>query len=99
MIKKNRLGKPWGELREELYGENPGMEQDVSVLVEELRIQAQLHEARKAAGLTQGQVAERMKVNRSYVSRLETHPENIKIGTLSRYAQAVGMRVNIALHA
>jgi HTH-type transcriptional regulator/antitoxin HipB len=99
MAKKNRQGQPWGELRDELYVENPGMEQDVKVLVEELRIQAQLHEARKAAGLTQSQVAERMNVNRSYVSRLETHPENIKLGTLSRYAQAVGMRVDIALHA
>jgi len=79
MAKKNRLGQPWGELRDELYAENPAMEQDVKVLVEELRIQAQLHEARKAAGLTQGQVAERMNVNRSYVSRLETHPENIKL--------------------
>ena len=41
-MKKNQLGKPWGELRDELYAENPGMEQDVAVLVEELRIQAQL---------------------------------------------------------
>ena len=30
-MKKNRLGKPWGELREELHAENPGMEQDVAV--------------------------------------------------------------------
>ena len=72
MTKKNRVGQPWGELRDELYLENPSMEQDVAVLVEELRIQTQLHEARKAAGLTQGQVAERMNVNRSYISRLET---------------------------
>jgi len=99
MANKKRLGKPWGELRNELYAENPGMEQDVKVLVEELRIQAQLHEARKAAGLTQQEVATRMNVNRSYVSRLETNPENIKIGTLSRYAQAVGMHLDVALHA
>jgi DNA-binding XRE family transcriptional regulator len=99
MAKQKRLGKPWGELRDELYAEDPGMEGRVNVLVEELRIQAQLHNARKAAGLTQEQVAERMNVNRSYISRLETHPENIKIGTLTRYAQAVGMKVNIALHA
>lgn len=99
MANKKRLGKPWGELRDKLYAENPGMEQDVKVLVEELRIQVQLHEARKAAGLTQQEVAERMNVNRSYVSRLETNPENLKLGTLARYAQAVGMHLDVALHA
>lgn len=99
MAKTKQLGKPWGELRDELYAENPGMEQDVKVLVEELRIQAQLYEARKAAGLTQQEVADRMNVNRSYVSRLETNPENLKLGTLARYAQAVGMHLDVALHA
>ena len=99
MANTKRLGKPWGELRDEMYAEDPCMKSRVNVLVEELRIQTQLHEARKAAGLTQGQVAERMNVNRSYISRLETHPENIKLGTLTRYAQAVGMHVDIALHA
>jgi len=99
MANKKQLGKPWGELRDELYAENPGMEQDVKVFVEELRIQAQLHKARKDAGLTQQEVAERMNVNRSYVSRLETNPENLKLGTLARYAQAVGMHLDVALHA
>jgi DNA-binding XRE family transcriptional regulator len=99
MADKKRQGKPLSELRKEMYAKNPGMEQDVKVLVEELRIQAQLHEARKAAGLTQQEVAERMNVNRSYVSRLETNPENLKLGTLARYAQAVGMQLNVALHA
>lgn len=99
MAEKKRLGKPWNELREELYAEDPGMESRVNTLVEELHIQSQLYAARKAAGLTQQQVAERMQVNRAFVSRLENHPENIKLATLSKYAQAVGMKVEIALHA
>jgi transcriptional regulator with XRE-family HTH domain len=40
-----------------------------------------------------------MNVNRSYISRLETNPENLKLGTLARYAQAVGMHLDIALRA
>ncbi|MEI6892163.1 MAG: helix-turn-helix transcriptional regulator [Pontiella sp.] len=99
MADKKRLGKPLSELRNELYAESPGMEQDVKVMVEELRIQAQLYKARKAAGLTQQEVADRMNVNRSYISRLETNPENLKLGTLARYAQAVGMHLDVALHA
>jgi len=99
MAETKRLGKPWSEWRDELYAEDPGMKSRVEVLVEELRIQAQLYEARKAAGLTQQEVAERMNVNRSYVSRLETNPENLKLGTLARYAQAVGMHLDVAFHA
>ena len=97
--KNKRLGKPWNELRDEWYAEDPGMEARVRAGVEQLRLAAKLHEARKKAGLTQEQVAERMQVNRAYVSRLENHPENIKLATLSKYAMAVGMRVEIALHA
>jgi len=99
MNKKTRLGKPWKELRDELYAEDPGMETRVQAGVEQLRLAAKLHEARAKAGLTQDQVAERMQVNRSYVSRLENHPENMKLSTLSKYALAVGMKVDIALHA
>jgi len=99
MTAKKRLGKPWKELRGELYAEDPEMEARVRQGVEELRIRAKLYAARKEAGLTQDQVAERMQVNRSYVSRLENHPENMKLATLNKYAHAVGMQVEIALHA
>jgi HTH-type transcriptional regulator/antitoxin HipB len=99
MAKNKRLGQPWEELRDEWYAEDPGMEARVDVLVEELRLQAKLYEARKAAGLTQKQVAERMNVNRSFVSKLENHPQDMKLSTFQRYAKAVGMRAEIALHA
>ncbi len=99
MSTKKRLGKPWNELRDELYADDPEMEARVRQGVEELRIRAKLHAARKEAGLTQDQVAERMRVNRSYVSRLENHPENMKLATLNKYAHAVRMRVEIALRA
>ena len=67
--------------------------------VEELHIRAKRHAARKDAGLTQEQVVKRMQVNRSYISRLENHPENMKLATLKKYALTVGMRVEIALRA
>ena len=99
MSNNNRLGKPWKEFRDELYAEDPGMKARVEAGVEQLRLAAKLHEARAKAGLTQDQVAERMQVNRSFVSRLENHPENMKLATLNKYARAVGMKVEIALHA
>ena len=99
MGKNKRLGQPFSEFYEEERAKDPGMEARVNVLVEELRLQAKLHAARKAAGLTQKQVADRMNVNRSFVSKLENHPQNMKLSTFQRYAKAVGMHAEIALHA
>jgi len=99
MARKKRLGQPFSEFYEEECAKDPEMKARVGVLVEELRLQAKLHEARKAAGLTQKQVAERMNVNRSFVSKLENHPQNMKLSTFQRYAKAVGMHAEIALHA
>ncbi len=99
MARKKRLGQPFSEFYAEECAKDPGMEARVDVLVEELRLQAKLYEARKAAGLTQKQVAERMNVNRSFVSKLENHPQDMKLSTFQRYAKAVGMHAEIALHA
>ena len=99
MAKNNRLGQPFSEFYAEERAKDPEMEARVDVLVEELRLQAKLHEARKTAGLTQKQVAERMNVNRSFVSKLENHPQDMKLSTFQRYAKAVGMHAEIALHA
>lgn len=48
---------------------------------------------RKARGLTQEQVAERMMVSQSAVAQFERYDSNPKLSTLRRYAVAVGARV------
>ncbi len=57
--------------------------------------------ARKAAGLTQAEVAERMGTKTSAVARLEAGGGNKKhspsIATLQKYAQAVGCQLEIRL--
>ena len=58
--------------------------------LEELRISEMLRAARKAAGMTQRDVAEKMHVNRTYVSQLEGNPQNITVQTLIKYTRAVG---------
>ena len=90
--------KNWKNLQEQWYEEDPKMKERVEAGLKELGIQTQLHEARKKAGLTQEELARRMHVKRSYISRLENHPENIKLGTLIRYTQAVGQTLDIAIH-
>ncbi len=53
----------------------------------------QLVEARKKAGLTQAEVARRMNVPQSAVVRLESAAHSPTLATLSRYAAAVGVKL------
>jgi transcriptional regulator with XRE-family HTH domain len=54
-----------------------------------------LTEARKAANLTQEQVAERMGVQKHTVSKLENNKNSPTVATLKRYAEALGCSLKI----
>ena len=56
-----------------------------------------LYEARRAAGLTQKELAERLGTNQTYVAALEKGRKNITFSTLARYARACGKRVAVTL--
>jgi transcriptional regulator with XRE-family HTH domain len=53
-----------------------------------------LREARRRAGLSQAEVARRLRIRQSYVSRVELGMENITLLACARYAQAVGCLVS-----
>ena len=55
-----------------------------------------LIEARTEAGLTQAQLAERMKTTQSVVARLESGRVHLSTRTLEKFAQAAGMRLKIS---
>lgn len=57
---------------------------------------AALIEARVGAGLTQAQLAERMKTTQSVVARLEGARVHPSTRTLGRVAQATGTRLKIS---
>ena len=46
--------------------------------------------AREEAGLTQQQLAERLNIQKTAISRIENHAEDIKLSTLEKIAQALG---------
>ena len=52
--------------------------------------------ARGEAGLTQQELADRMKTSQAYVARLESGKEKPSTRTLSRFAKATGHRVVIS---
>ena len=56
-----------------------------------------LRQAREAAGLTQEEVARKLKTKKSSISRIENHADDVRLSTLRRYAQAVGANLQIDL--
>ena len=65
-------------------------------LVEEFSLAATLIEARARAGLTQEQVAQRMKTTQAVVARLEGGGSMPSTRTLEKYAKATGTRLKIS---
>jgi HTH-type transcriptional regulator/antitoxin HipB len=56
-----------------------------------------LRQAREEAGLTQEEVAQRMNTKKSAISRIENHAEDIKLSTLERFAEALGLTLKLRI--
>ncbi len=56
-----------------------------------------LRQAREAAGLTQDEVARRLRTKKSAISRIENHADDVRLSTIRRYAEAVGANLQIKL--
>jgi ribosome-binding protein aMBF1 (putative translation factor) len=63
----------------------------------EFKIGVILRQAREKAGLTQEEVARRLRTKKSAISRIENHADDIRLSTLRRYADAVGANLQIRL--
>ena len=62
---------------------------------EEFKIGVMLKIAREEAGLTQDQLASKLRTKKSAISRIENHAEDIKLSTIERFAQALGKTIRI----
>ena len=62
---------------------------------EQFKIGVILKQARLEAGLTQEQVAQKLHTQKSAISRMENHAEDIRLSTLVNYAQAVGRNLRL----
>ena len=61
----------------------------------DFKIGVLLRQAREDAGLTQEQVANQLGTQKSAISRIENHAEDIRLSTLREYARAVGADLRI----
>ena len=65
---------------------------------QDFKIGVMLRQAREKAGLSQNEVAKKIHTQRTAISRIENHAEDIKLSTLQKVAAAVGrhLKVNLA---
>ncbi len=79
----------------------PGFRRAYETISQEFATLDALLDARRAAGLTQAQVAERMGVKQSALARIEaslsSRRHSPSLATLRKYAEAVGRRLEIRL--
>ena len=64
---------------------------------EQFNVGVILRQAREAAGLTQEELARRLKTKKTAISRIENHAEDIKLSTLERVASALGRRLEVKI--
>lgn len=60
---------------------------------EQFKIGIMLKIAREEAGLTQEQLAQKLRTKKSAISRIENHAEDIKLSTLEKFAEALGKKL------
>jgi len=64
---------------------------------EEFKIGIMLRMAREKSGLTQEELANKIKTTKSAISRIENHSEDIKLSTLMKVAKALGKSLTVKI--
>ncbi len=78
------------------WDKEPAFRRAYDALEDEFALAAALIDARARAGLSQQDVAARMKTSQQAVSRLEGGRANPSLSTLRSFASATGMRLTIS---
>jgi HTH-type transcriptional regulator / antitoxin HipB len=81
----------------EFKKEHPDLAADFDAGYRDFEIGALLRQAREEAGITQEELADRIHTQKTNISRLERHAEDVKLSTLRRVAEALGKRVELKL--
>jgi ribosome-binding protein aMBF1 (putative translation factor) len=87
MTKIGTLHKKW--MKDPAFREYDALEEEFALI-------AEVAKARLRSGLTQAQLAERMKTTQSTVARLESGHGKPSTRTLARFAEATGHRLKIS---
>jgi len=63
----------------------------------DFKIGVVLKQAREEAGVTQDELAKMLKTQKSAISRIENHAEDIRLSTLHKVASALGKKLKVAV--
>lgn len=74
---------------------DPKFAEDYEKGYEQFKIGAMLKMAREDAGLTQEELAQKLKTKKSAISRIENHAEDIKLSTLEKFVQALNKKLEV----
>ena len=89
---------PFEVIKAELQAD-PEVKAEYDALAPEFEIAVELIRARLRAGLSQAELAERMRTSQSTVARLESGQTLPSTKTLLRFAEATGSKVELRLSA
>ena len=89
---------PFAKLKARLL-DNPKVRVEYDALAPEFEIAAELLRARLRAGLSQAELAARMRTSQSTIARLESGQTLPSTKTLLRYAEATGSKFHVRLSA
>jgi HTH-type transcriptional regulator/antitoxin HipB len=64
---------------------------------QKFRIGVVLRNLRLRQGMTQDELARRLRTKKSVISRMENHAEDVRVSTLERVAAVYGKKVHIAI--
>lgn len=90
-------GNDPSEKERDAYFADPANAADIEEQQSRMDLVIALHQARRAAGLSQKQLAERIGTKQTYVAQIEKGRKNITFSTLTKYARACGKRVAVTL--
>jgi len=64
---------------------------------QEFKIGHLLRNAREKSGMTQDELARRVRTTKSAISRIENHADDVRVSTLKKVADALGKELKIAI--
>ena len=76
---------------------DPEFAENYEVGYQNFKIGAVLRQLRKESGITQEELAKKLKTKKSVISRIENHAEDIRLSTLNKYAESLGRSLKIQL--
>lgn len=82
-----------------MWRQDPAFVEAYNALEEEFAFAAEVIAARARAGLSQAELAERMKTSQSAIARLESGRSRPSVRTLEKLAAATGAKLRISLIA